>query len=150
MRVNNYPEWWNHTITVYNKYEDPQTRVITWHKVVLHNCFWQESEDKLSVGETIIKTNSTKCRIPVNTNFKEKFEWEQLSAIDKAKYFTFGIDDIIVRGEVSDTIDEYSSGKRSSDLLNKYKKLQGCMVINKCSINTGTGRGCEHYYVKGV
>lgn len=148
--MNRYPEWWNHTLTIFNRCEDDQTRVITWYKTVLHNCFWQESEDKLSVGETIIKTNSTKCRVPVNKNFKEKFEWEQLSPIDRAKYFTFGTDDIIVRGEVTDTIDEYSSGQRSSDLLNKYKKLQGCMKINKCSINTGAGRGCEHYYVKGV
>lgn len=148
--MNNYPEWWNHTVTVYNKYEDSQTRAVTWYKTVLHNCFWQESEDKLSVGETIIKTNSTKCRVPVNTKFKERFEWEQLSVADKTNYFTLGTGDIIVLGEVDDIVDEYSSGHRSSDLLNKHKKMRGCMVINKCSINTGPGRGCEHYYVKGV
>lgn len=68
---------------------------------------------------------------------------------DKSAYFTVGLGDIIVKGEVADSIDEYVSGKRSSDLLQKYK-MQGCIEVQKVAINTGGGRNSPHYYVEGV
>ena len=146
--VSNYPEWWNTTITVYNKYEDTTSRQITWYKTVLHNCFWKYTGNRIVVGETALETDTTLCRVPVNTAFLEKYLWNDTA--DKSKYFTFGTGDIIIKGEVADEIDEYASGYRSSDILTKYKKLQGCMVVEKCAMNTGLGRDLEHYYVKGV
>lgn len=146
--VSNYPEWWNTTVTVFNKYEDPATRQITWYKTVLQNCFWKYTGNKIVVGETTIDTNTTLCRVPLNDAFLEKYQWNAVE--DKSSKFTFGAGDILIKGEVTDSIDEYASGRRSSDVLAKYKKLQGCMVIDKCAINTGLGRGLEHYYVRGV
>lgn len=146
--MSNYPEWWDTTVTVFNKYEDPATRKITWHKTVLHNCFWKYTGNKIVVGETALDTNTTLCRVPLNDAFLEKYQWNELE--DKSQHFTFGAGDMLIKGEVQDEIDEYASGSRSSDVLAKYKKLQGCMVIDKCAINTGLGRGLEHYYVKGV
>lgn len=148
--MNNYPEWWNQTITVYNKFEHTETRVITWYKTVIKNCFWKYTDNKLTIGDTTIETNSTLCRVPINKKFLEKYQWNSLQANQRSNYFTFGVGDIIIRGEVNDVVDEYTSGQRSSDLLKKYKNLQGCMVIESCSINTGEGRGTEHYYVRGV
>jgi hypothetical protein len=146
--VNNYPEWWNTTVTLFNKYEDPATRRITWYKTVLTNCFWKNTGNKIVVGETTLDTNTTLCRIPKNTAFLEKYQWNESDS--KSKHFTLWTGDIIVQGDVDDTIDEYASGQRSSDILAKYKKLQGCMVIEQCAVNTGLGRGLEHYYVRGV
>jgi len=146
--VSNYPKWWNATITVYNKYEDPTSRQITWYRTVLHNCFWKYAGNKLVVGETTIETNTTMCRIPVHTAFLEKYKWEKETS--KSRHFTLSTGDIIIFGEVDDDVNEYTSGQRSSDLLAKYKKLQGCMVIERCAMNTGLGRGLEHYYVGGV
>lgn len=146
--VSNYPEWWNTTITVYNKYENPANRLITWYKTVLHNCFWKNTGNKIVVGETTLDTNSTLCRIPVNTAYLEAYQW--IDEQDKSTHFTLAPGDIIIKGEVTESIDEYSSGYRSSDILAKYKKLQGCMVIEQCAINAGLGRGLEHYFVRGV
>lgn len=146
--MSKYPEWWNTTVTVYNKYEDPATRQVTWHKTVLHDCFWKYTGNKIVVGETTIETDTTLCRIPKSTAFLERHIWNATE--DKTKYFTLGTGDIIIKGEVADEINEYASGNRSSDILTKYKKLQGCMVIDKCAINTGPGIGVEHYYVKGM
>ena len=145
--MNNYPSWWNCTITVYNRYED-STGLITWYRTVVPNCFWKYVGDTVTVGETTLETNSTICRVPIDKNFVEKFEWIALE--DKSSKFTFGVDDIVVLGEVDDVIDEYESGKRSSDLLIKYHNLQGCMKVVRCSINVGGGRGNEHYYIKGI
>lgn len=146
--MSNYPEWWNTTITVFNKYEDPATRQITWYKTVLHNCFWKYTGNRIVVGETTLDTDTTLCRVPVNPAFLERYEWNNTA--DKSMHFTFGTGDILIKGEVADEIDEYASGSRSSDILTKYKKLQGCMVIDKYAENTGLGRGLEHYLVKGV
>lgn len=146
--MSKYPEWWNTTITVYNKYENPSSRIITWYKTVIHNCFWKYTGNKIVVGETALETNTTMCRIPVNTAFLEKYAWDE--ADDKSEHFTLSLGDIIIKGEVDEIVDEYTAGHRSSDLLAKYKRLQGCMVIEQSAMNTGLGRGMEHYYVRGV
>jgi hypothetical protein len=86
--------------------------------------------------------------VPIHPAFLERYLWND--AQDKSKYFTFGPGDIIIKGNVADEIDEYASGYRSSDILTKYKKLQGCMVVDKCAVNVGPGVGLEHYYVRGV
>lgn len=145
--MNNYPEWWNTTITIYNKYTDAETRQITWYAHTVDNCFWQYVKDKLSVGETVLETTFTKCRIPKNTLFKEKYEWINLE--DKSKYFTLGIGDIILKGNSNIQINEYEKGHRSSDIISQYKELQGCIVIDTVSIDVGAGRCNEHYYVRG-
>ena len=63
---------------------------------------------------------------------------------------TFGAGDIIIKGEVDDVIDEYTKGHRSSDILDKYKPLQGCIEVDSVGINVGAGRCMEHYTVRGV
>ena len=146
--MSNYPEWWNTTVTVFNKYEDPTSRLITWYKTVIHNCFWKNTGNKIVIGETALDTNSTLCRLPVHPSFLEKYEWNALA--DKSNNFTLSPGDIIIKGEVDEIIDEYASGYRTSDILTKYKKLQGCMVIEQYALNTGLGRGLEHYFVRGV
>lgn len=146
--MNNYPEWWNTTVTVFNKYEDPATRKITWYKTVLHNCFWKYTGNKIVVGQTTLDTNTTLCRIPINDAFLEKHEWVDKS--DKSTCFTLGAGDFIIKGDIADNIDEYVSGQRSSDVIAKYKKMQGCMVIEQYTLSAGLGRGQEHYFVRGV
>ena len=144
-----YPPWWETTITVYNKYEDKTTQIISWYKKVLTGCFWKYTGNKVLVGDTLLETNTTICRIPWNEKFVEKYVWENLPNDLMEQYFTLGPDDIIVKGEVDDIVDEYTKGHRSSDLLEKYKRLQGCITIERVDINTGTARCSEHYHVRG-
>ena len=146
---NKYPVWWETTITVYNKYEDPQTDLVTWSKKVLNGCFWKASGDKVTVGQVTLDSKSVLCRIPKNDAFVDKYEWMQMSDETRATHFTLGIGDIIVKGNCADTIDEYTSGQRSSNLLEKYRPYQMCLEIDDLAINTGTGRNDEHYYVRG-
>lgn len=148
--MNHYGKWWDQTLTVYNKYTDPLTKVVTWHKHVVTNSFWKYVGEKIHVGNTIIETKDIICRIPKREDFMEKYLWLQLPNDEMSNYFTLGENDIIIKGEVDDEVDEYTSGHRSSDLVSKYKALQGCMTINRVAINTDGGRGNEHYYVKGT
>ena len=140
----------NSTITIYNRYEDPLTQLVTWYRTTVPNCFWKYVGEKITVGETILETNNIICRIPKNDKFLEKYEWNALPNDKMSEYFTLAQGDIIILGEVDDTVNEYVSGKRSTDLLIKYKALQGCMEVQRVANNTGIGRGNEHYYVIGV
>ena len=144
-----YPMWWDSTITIYNKYEDAQTRIVHWYRTVLHDCFWKYSGDKVSVGTVVLDTKSIICRIPQDSRFLERYQWVSVPNDQMSEYFTLGQGDIIVKGEVLDEIDEYVSGQRSSDFLAKYKNLQGCMEIEEYAINIGAGRNNPHYYARG-
>lgn len=146
--MNKYPEWWNQTITVYNKYEDAQGKV-SWYRTVIPNCFWKYTGEKLIVNGSLIETNVTVCRIPKDERFLERYLWEELGEEGFKDYFTLSIGDFIIKGEVTDNIDEYTPGLRSSDFISKYKRLQGCTIISRVAVNTEGGRVNEHYSVRG-
>ena len=148
--MNNYPVWWDTTLTIYNRYEDPQTNVIRWYRTQISSCFWKYVGDKVNINNSILETNNIICRIPKNARFLEAYQWQKLPNDQMSEYFTLSPQDIIVKGSVEDTIEEYVNGHRSSDILAKYKQLQGCMQVEQVSINIGEGRCDEHYYVKGV
>ena len=147
---NIYPPWWNTTVTVYNRVEDAQTQLVRWYRTTVNRCFWKYVGDKVSVNNVVLETNNIICRIPKSDNFLEKYLWLQKPNDEKSNYFTLGPGDIIVKGEVEDEINEYQSGYRSTDLVSKYKALQGCMEIEEIAINIGGGRNEEHYFVKGI
>ena len=147
---NLYPEWWDTTITVFNKFTDPQTKVVRWYKTIVNGAFWKYVGDKVMIGKTVLETNNTICRVRKDARFLEQYLWLQKPNDEMSNYFTLAKGDVLIKGEVEDEIDEYTSGKRSNDIIAKYKQLQGCMTIEKIAINVGAGRCDEHYYVKGV
>ena len=144
-----YPPWWVDTITIYNKFTDEQTQVVSWFKTVLKNCFWQLRGAELTIGESVLDSKSIVCRIPKNPQFLDKEEWLKTPNDKMGNYFTLGQGDIIVRGECDFTINEYASGKRSSDLLAKYKEFQECMEITEYSNNARVARIPAHYLARG-
>jgi len=148
--MNDYPIWWSTTVTIYNRFEDPQTQVVSWFRKTVDNCFWKYVGNKVTVGETVLETNDIICRIPKNDLYLDKYEWINLPNDQMGDYFTLGQGDIIVKDEVDDIINEYQSGVRSTDLISKYKALQGCMEIQEVANNTGVGLGMEHYHVRGI
>lgn len=147
---NNYPSWWNTTVTIYNRYEDAQTNLVTWHRNVIEGVFWKYTGNKVFVGNTVLETKDIICRIRKDSRFLDKSQWINVPNDQMSNYFTLAQGDIIVKGQVEDDINEYVSGKRSTDLKKKYKNLQGCLEIQEWADNTGGGRGNEHYYVKGI
>lgn len=145
-----YPQWWNTTITVFNKYTDPVTEKVSWFKYTIQGCFWKYVGDKVTVGNTVLETNNIICRIPENPAYLENYQWVALPNDQMSDYFTLSQGDIIIKGVVDENIDEYTKGSRSTDIIAKYKGLQGCMEVETWAINVGGGRNNPHYYVKGI
>ncbi len=146
--MNLYPSWWNTTVTIFNKYKDSND-LITWYKHIVHGCFWKYIGNKVTIGDTELESNDIICRIRKDSAFLENYQWVELQAEEKPNFFTLNKGDIIVKGEVDDEINEYQSGSRSSDVIKKYKSLQGCMIMSEYTVNTDGGRCNEHYLVKG-
>lgn len=144
-----YPMWWNDTITIFNKYEHPQTQLVTWHKNMLSNCFIQSAKSMIVAGQITYNTSNIILRIPQNNSYKEYGDWINIPNIEQANYFTLHQGDIIIKGEIDDVIDEYTNGMRSTDLISKYKNIGICFTIDRWQDNTGTGRGIPHYFASG-
>lgn len=148
--MNNYPLWWDSTITIFNKFEDPQTHVVQWFKTIVRGVFWKEVGNKVTINDTVLETNNIICRIPKNAKYLDRYQWINLPNDEMPNYFTLGKGDIIIKGAVDEVINEYSAGHRSNDVIAKYKDLQGCMSVEKVANNTGVGRGQEHYLAQGI
>ena len=148
--MNNYPEWWDKKLTIYNKYTDSSTRAVTWYRTVLTDplSFWKEVGDKTIVGGVELDTKSIICRIPATTKYVPIEEW--LNLVDKTSKFTLQQDDIIVVGECKEEIQEGVQGKRSSDFLAKRRKFWGVMQIKTVAQDNMSGMIYKHYTVKGL
>lgn len=154
--MNNYPAWWNETITIYNRYENKVTHLVTWYRHVIPGCFWKNIGNKITIDNNVIETDTIICRIRKRDDFLPKYKWIELPNVSdtdepvKADYFTLGRGDIIVRGEVEDEIIEYGTSLfKATNLIDKYKDILGCMVISEVTINVDGDRGNEHYHIKG-
>ena len=152
--MNKYPVWWDKTVTIYNKLVDDSTQEVTWYRTVVENCFWKYENNIYRVGRSynstlVLEAKDVICRIPKDDKFVDKREWKNLSDSERSEHFTLGNGDIIILDEVNDEIDEYEAGKRSTDLVAKYKELQGCIEVDTYVINVGTGVPIEHYRVNG-
>ena len=143
----NIPPWWDKTITIYNKYTDPITRVTKWYRTVINNCFWQNVGSEVIVNTSVVRSFNLICRIPKNSKYKQYNEWSSLPNDTMSDYFTLNSGDIIYNGLNTFEIDEYKNGSRSTDFLNKFKL--DCLEIKGFSVNTMTGIDIPHYRIVG-
>ena len=147
--MNIYGDWWSTTITLYNRVSDENGKV-TWYKTVIPECFYSHTVDTIAINNTILTSDVSICRIKVNDAFVSKHTFLSMSEQDRVSHFTLSANDIIVADEIDFNINEYVKGSRSSDLLKLFKEDPGCFTIKQASNNTGPGRGCEHYFARGV
>lgn len=137
---------WDKTITLYNRYEDEQTGIIKWYRHKLGKCFYKRTNNKVRVGDVQLQSDDTIIRIPAQSGYLPPFAWNDLPNDRKGNQMTLQSGDLIFLGNVSEEIDEYTSGKRSSDLITKYKALGSVFVS---SVNINDFMPGAHYLVKG-
>ena len=138
--------FWNKTITLYNKHTDELTGIVKWYRHVLHDCFVKVTNNKVNVGGVQLQTNDNIIRIPKQPNYLPPYEWLKLPNDIKSQFLTLKSGDLIFLGDIDETIDENTSGQRSSDLIAKYKSM-GSVFVN--SVNINDFMYAEHYFVRG-
>jgi hypothetical protein len=147
---NIYPSWWNKDITLFNRYVDKQTKLISWHRHHLSGAFFGETGTKMVIDRISIDTGNYLCRIRKDPRYRTKAQWITLPNDVMDSFFTLDVGDIIVLGHVDTDINEQLSGHRQNDVL-KNLRDNGipCFVVEKKRDNTGGGRFAEHYYAEG-
>lgn len=145
--MNKYPFWWDKTVTIYNKIEDGSGRV-SWQPATLTGCFWRYVNNVTYVNNVRMEVKQVICRVPKKDNYLSLEDW--LSTAEKTGYFTLRNGDIVILGEVSDEVDEYTKGKHSTDLLKKYNDVNRAFRIETFVDDTGDGLCAEHYHLKGI
>ena len=131
----------NSTITLYNRYIDRsgEKALTTWHKTVLHECFFHTETISQLNGTTLSMADSYICRIPEDERFTEDY-----FGLDNT--FTLKPEDIIILGEVDDIISDFK-GNRIADLLQRYAGRS--FTVKSVSINTKLPFA-RHYRARGV
>ena len=147
--MSRYPRWWNRTITIYNRYEDPVTNVVTWIRHTVSGCFVKKANNRVTIGQTVLESNSVIVRIPEGNSYMTYGSWIQMTNDKRPSRYTLHQGDIVIFDNVNDIINEYSSGHRSTDVISKYKALDKCMIIANIAENIGGGRVDPHYYISG-
>lgn len=129
------------TITLYNRYTtlEEGRALVKWKRTVLRECYFGRQTVKQANGNTISQADEFICRIPENEAYIGDFGGEE----DK---FTLAPQDIIVKGAVDDEISD-AQGKRSSDILNKYRGR--AFTVRSVSDNTVLPFA-GHYRASGV
>lgn len=110
-----YPEWWNKTLTIYNKSvgEDDEVKYI---RRVVNNCFAKISPVYSTSSDLGSVKNQTIVRIPLGD-------------------IIVNAEDIIIIGKIDDEIDEYTNGMRAADILKKYRCANNAFTVKSVTVN---------------
>ena len=138
-----YPEWWNGTITLYNKYIDDENRRVIWYRHVLSGCYIGTKDVRSVNGSEITLANTTVIRVPYSQIYIAHDSWDKSDARDD--HITFRVGDIIVKGECETEIDENKSGSRSNDVISNNS--ENAFVIKLFADNTNVSP--RHYRIEG-
>ncbi len=105
-----------HTITVYNclrATDNPDSMKDTWQKTVLHGCYYKNVIGRVDSDKTSRMQNVYTARIPESEQYLPYHEWAEKPEKERSSYFTFNLDDIVVKGECDEDDHGQDSGYRS-------------------------------------
>lgn len=94
----------NADITIYNKYYDTSVSLDKYQRTVIERVNWS-SKTKLVIGKTVgdkgaTITDVTLIIIDKLDNYITPKQFKRLSDADRVNYFTFGLGDKIVKGNI--------------------------------------------------
>lgn len=135
-----YPNWWDDTVTLYNRIES-SSHEVTWQRTVIPLCFASKVTRRLMVGDTQSVIQTHIVRIRSSANYLTPSAWN--AATTRTGKFTLQVGDLVVFSTVTDTINEYSDGTTSEDVLNKYSS-QGAFRVSIAKDNSAAS--AAHYF----
>ena len=144
-----YPPTFNQSITLFSQHKhlnsETNKTVTVWKKTILKNCFWGTEIAKNLNGNVLVQQNSFILRIPQSDKYLMPLEWSEREYDKLHEYFSLSAGDVIVRGIVSDEINDIQ-GSRVSDFLEKYK--ENAFTVKTITENTAIPYA-PHYKVTG-
>lgn len=142
--MSKYLKPYKYTITVLNKLkgQDSATKFDVWYKTVLHNSSFTTTTISNISGTTVSVGGVYTVRVPYDPNYKPYSEWID----DPTEGFTFSIGDIIIKGEIEESI---TTPQEVSKILQKYQP-NAFTIRASLKDNTGVMEFGQHYHIEGV
>lgn len=130
----------NADITIYNKYYDLSSDIYKYQRTVIKDVNWQSKRNGTVSDKGLLLADSTLIFVDKLNNYVSPKRFAKLQPMEREKYFTFGIGDKIVKGEVDFEVHGMKP-YRIADLENEFDD-----VIDIKSVNELSG----HFEVEGV
>lgn len=89
----------NADITIYNKYYDKENDVDRYQRVVIREVNWQGKRNATVGDKGLNRDDSILIFIDKIPGYVSNKRFAKLSNEERLNYFTFGVNDIIVKGE---------------------------------------------------
>lgn len=130
----------NADITIYNRYVDVDSGTDKYQRTVIKGVNWQGKRNGTVSDKGLLLADSTLIFVDKLDNYVSSKRFAKLQPREREKYFTFGIGDKIVKGEVDFEVHGMKP-YRIADLENEFDD-----VIDIKSVNELSG----HFEVEGV
>lgn len=113
---------YKHTITLYNclKVADSPDKKERWYRHELIDCYYKASVTRVDSGTSAGMQNTYTVRIPVSEWYLPYVDWAGLTEVEREKFFTMNLDDIVIVGICSEEITG-SSGQAATQVLKRHK-----------------------------
>lgn len=126
----------NTDITIYNKYYDIENDIDRYQRTVIEGVNWQGKRNASVTDKGLNRDDSILIFIDVNSVENKQYispkRFNKLSTEERANYFTFGLNDYIVKGQIDFDI----TGRKpnsSADLENEYDDVVRILGIKEWS-----------------
>lgn len=90
----------NADVTIYNKYYDLANDIYKYQRTVIKCVNWQGKRNGTVSDKGLLLADSTLIFVDKLDNYIGPKRFNKLQPIEREKYFTFGIGDKIVKGEI--------------------------------------------------
>lgn len=130
----------NADITIYNKYYDLFSELYKYQRTVIKGVNWQAKRNGTVSDKGLLIADSTIVFIDKLDNYISPKRFAKLQPLDREKYFTIGIDDKIVKGEVDFEV----IGFKPYSISDLEKEFDDVITIKSVTELSG------HFEVEGV
>lgn len=90
----------NADITVYNKYHDLDSDTYKYQRTVIKGVNWQGKRNATVGDKGLNRDDSILIFIDKLDNYVSPKRFDRLTEEERTKYFTFGLNDLVVKGEI--------------------------------------------------
>lgn len=90
----------NTDITIYNKYYDKASDVDRYQKTIIRGVNWQGKRNATVGDKGLNRDDSILIFIDKLDNYVSPKRFARLTDEERSNYFTFGLNDLVVKGEI--------------------------------------------------
>lgn len=87
-------------ITVYNKYYDKVNDIDRYQKTIIRGANWQGKRNATVSDKGLNREDSILIFVDKLDNYVSPKRFARLTDDERANYFTFGLNDLVVKGEI--------------------------------------------------